>query len=266
MTDGNSMIHSPDSAPMVNSDVADDDPDGDKPKFTRIKPASLADEVAERIVQAIAEGVLLPTERIIETQLANQLHVSRVPVRDALRALEKQGIVVVTPHRGARVMDINVDLYRQVQQVRLDLELRAIADFLARLKQEPAHGRRLAERLAELDAAVADNDRVRYNKLDVELHRWICHSAQNHIVTTLWEALSRHLRILLGLMAEDWQDIKRSQADHKKLAVLILAGDMDGIRLLMTHHLFQDIERVDYDPVIHRFTLNPSRRRTARAT
>jgi DNA-binding GntR family transcriptional regulator len=247
--------------------LADDDKTADRrPKFTRIKPASLADEVAERIVQAIADGILLPGERIIETQLAEQLHVSRVPVRDALRALEKQGIVVVTPHRGARVMDINLDLYRQVQEVRLDLEMRAIADFVGRLADEPDCAKRLKDRLKELDAAVAADDRGRYNKLDVEFHRWICHSARNHIVTTLWEALSRHLRILLGLMAEDWQVIKASQADHKKLVGLILAGDMAGIRELMTHHLFQDIERVDYDPAVHRFTLNPSRRRSARAT
>jgi DNA-binding GntR family transcriptional regulator len=131
------------------------------PKFTRIKPASLADEVAERIVKAIAEGVLLPGERLIETRLADQLHVSRVPVRDALRALEKQGIVVVTPHRGARVMEINLDLYRQVQEVRLDLELRAIADVMVRLRREPDLGDPLRSRLAEMDDAVADDDRDR---------------------------------------------------------------------------------------------------------
>jgi DNA-binding GntR family transcriptional regulator len=258
------MMHDADSAATAEAPATGDDAVDPKPRFTRIKPASLADEVTERIVQAIADGVLLPGERIIETQLAEQLHVSRVPVRDALRALEKQGIVVVTPHRGARVMDINLDLYRQVQEVRLDLELRAIADFVERLALEPALGERLRMRLAGLDDAVAANDRVRYNRLDVEFHRWICHSAQNHIVTTLWEALSRHLKILLGLMAEDWQDIAKSQADHKKLARLILAGDPDGIRRLMTHHLFQDVDRVDYDPDMHRFTMNPTKRQASR--
>jgi DNA-binding GntR family transcriptional regulator len=258
------MMHDADSAAMTEPPATDDGATDLKPRFTRIKPASLADEVAERIVQAIADGVLLPGERIIETQLADQLHVSRVPVRDALRALEKQGIVVVTPHRGARVMDINLDLYRQVQEVRLDLELRAIADFVERLALEPALGERLHTRLAGLDDAVAANDRARYNGLDVEFHRWICHSARNHIVTTLWEALSRHLKILLGLMAEDWQDIGKSQADHRKLARLILAGDSDGIRRRMTHHLFQDIDRVDYDPDKHCFTMNPTKRQANR--
>jgi DNA-binding GntR family transcriptional regulator len=232
-------------------------------RFERIKPASLADEVAERIVNAIGEGLLLPGERLIETQLADQLHVSRIPVRDALRALEKQGIVVVTPHRGARVMEINLDLYRQVQEVRLDLELRALADFLVRFGEDPDLAVRLKERLDDLDDAVATDDRDRYNALDVELHRWICHSAQNHIVTTLWEALSRHLRILLGLMGEDWQVIKKSQGDHKKLAGLIAKGDMEGIRTLMTNHLFKDIDRVGYDSELHRFTLVRSRRRAA---
>ena len=235
-----------------------------KPKFDRIKPASLADEVAERIVQAIANGVLLPGERIIETQLADQLHVSRVPVRDALRALEKQGIMAVTPHRGARVMDINLDLFRQVQEVRLDLELRAIADVVARFERESGLRHELLDRIDVLDTAVKDDNRTLYTKLDIEFHRWICRSARNHIVMTLWDALSRHLAIVLGLMAADWQDIGKSQADHKKLAKLMLAGDMDDIRRQMTHHLFKNIERVDYDPDLHQFTMVTGRRRAAR--
>ncbi len=244
-------------------------PDGhktsaDKPTFTRIKPASLADEVVEQIVEAIANGVLPPGERLIETEIAKQLHVSRVPVRDALRALEKQGIVVVTPHRGARVMDIDLDLYRQVQEVRLDLELRAIADFCARLAEDPAYSKELDRHLAELDATVAANDRDHYNQLDIEFHRWICQCARNHVVATLWEALSRHLTILLGLMTEDWQDIRKSQGDHRKLARLMKANDVERVRDLMTDHFFKDIERVDYDPVIHRFTMRPAKRRARR--
>ncbi len=244
--------------------AVDDAAAGDKPTFTRIKPASLADEVVEQIVEAIANGILAPGERLIETEIANQLHVSRVPVRDALRALEKQGIVVATPHRGARVMEINLDLYRQVQEVRLDLELRAIADLCARLAEEPAIGEELDRHLAELDVAVAANDRDHYNQLDIEFHRWICQSAQNHVVATLWEALSRHLTILLGLMTEDWQDIGKSQGDHRKLARLMKANDVERVRDLMTDHFFKDIERVDYDPVIHRFTMRPAKRRARR--
>ena len=258
------MTHRSGAALTAEPPTTDDVVAAPKPKFARIKPAILADEVAERIVQAIADGVLLPGERIIETRLADQLHVSRVPVRDALRALEKQGIVVVTPHRGARVMDINLDLFRQVQEVRLDLELRAISDVVARLEREPELKRELYDRLDALDAAVSDHNRTLYTKLDIDFHRWICLSARNHIVMTLWDAMSRHLAIVLGLMAADWQDIGKSQADHKKLAKLMLAGDMDDIRDQMTRHLFKNIERVDYDPDLHQFTMVTGKRRAAR--
>ncbi len=82
---------------------------------------------------------------------------------------------------------------------------------------------------------------------------------------TLWDAMSRHLAIVLGLMAADWQDIGKSQADHKKLAKLMLAGDMDDIRRQITRHLFKNIERVDYDPDLHQFTMVTGKRKVARA-
>jgi DNA-binding GntR family transcriptional regulator len=222
----------------------------------QLEQPSLASEAAERIVAGIADGSLEPGQRIVESQLAEALAISRIPIRDALRALEKQGIVVVAPRRGARVMNIDLSLLMQVQQVRHDLELRALADLIGAVRDNPEvldHGRHL---LGRMDAAVARGDRAGFNDLDVSFHRWICRSSDNHIVMTLWEALSHHMRILLGRMAETWRDIAVSQASHRRIVDLVAAGDLDGLRAVMPGHLLDGVEDVTYDARRNRFVLH----------
>lgn len=217
---------------------------------------SLATEAAERIVAGIADGSLEPGQRIVESQLAEALAISRIPIRDALRALEKQGIVVVAPRRGARVMNIDLGLLMQVQQVRHDLELRALADLIGNARRNPGlllEGQAL---LARMDQAVADDDRAAFNDLDVAFHRWICRSSDNHIVVTLWEALSHHMRILLGRMAETWRDLAVSQASHRRIVELVGKGDLDGLRAVMPGHLLEGVEQVIYDKSRNRFVLH----------
>lgn len=224
-----------------------------------LRAPSLSHEAAERIVAGIADGTLEPGQRIVESRLAEAFAISRIPIRDALRALEKQGIVVVAPRRGARVMNIDLDLLLQVQQVRHDLELRALADLVDRVRAEPALLDEAQALLEAMDLAVAQDDRVAFNDLDVAFHRWISRSSGNHIVGTLWEALSHHMRILLGRMAETWQDLAVSQASHRAIVARIAAGDMAGLRVEMPVHLLDGVERVAYDRRRNRFILTDHR-------
>ncbi len=75
----------------------------DQAALAPLSSATLADQVADRIVEAIAGRRLASEARLIETELAAALHVSRVPVREAIRILTSQGIVVANPRRGVRV-------------------------------------------------------------------------------------------------------------------------------------------------------------------
>ena len=72
----------------------------DGPILTFARSPSLAEQAAEAIVGGIAAGIFKPGERLVETNLAATLQMSRVPLREALKILEAQGIVASTPHRG----------------------------------------------------------------------------------------------------------------------------------------------------------------------
>ena len=68
---------------------------------------SLADQVADTLVEAIGLGLLQPGERMVETEIAARFNVSRVPVREALKILATQGILQGEPHRGLYVIEVD---------------------------------------------------------------------------------------------------------------------------------------------------------------
>src|SRR5262245_39363978 len=109
---------------------------------------SLAAQVADVIADAIAFGSFAPGQRLVETELAGQAGVSRVPVREALKMLEAQGILIAVPHRGARVADFDEIKTDRICRARVALERLALPDAVAAIKRQP-------ERLAGLEALIA---------------------------------------------------------------------------------------------------------------
>ena len=86
----------------------------------------LRDVVFKTLREAILKGNLAPGERLMEIQLANQLGVSRTPIREAIRKLELEGLVIMIPRRGAEVARITEKDLRDVLEVRASLEELAI--------------------------------------------------------------------------------------------------------------------------------------------
>ena len=81
----------------------------------------LRDVVFNTLRQAILRGEFKPGERLMEIQLANKLGVSRTPIREAIRKLELEGLVIMIPRKGAEVADITEKSLRDVLEVRKEL-------------------------------------------------------------------------------------------------------------------------------------------------
>lgn len=161
-----------------------------------VRTKSLSDQVADSIVEGIAAGSLSPGQKIIEVALADRLQVSRVPVREALKILETQGIVVSRPHRGVRVVAFDKNKIAQIYEVRLFLEKLAIRDACAK----PESMARLLDRLdtvmVRMEECLRRGDLLGVTQADMDFHREICLASENEIVIILWETLSRHMLIV----------------------------------------------------------------------
>lgn len=151
----------------------------------------LRDVVFNTLRQAILTGELKPGERLLEIHLANKLGVSRTPIREAIRKLELEGLVIMIPRRGAEVAQITEKSMNDVLEVRRALDALCVELACERITKEE-----LADLKAACEAfedAVKDGDLTRIAKTDVELHDIIVHATGNDRLIQLVNNLSEQM-------------------------------------------------------------------------
>ena len=153
----------------------------------------LRDVVFENLRTAILEGDLKAGQRLMEVQLAEQLGVSRTPIREAIRKLELEGLVVMLPRKGAYVANMSFKDLIDVLEIRSSLEGLAASLAAERLREEDISD---LERVAkEFEKSVREADIDNVLKKDVEFHEKIFLMANNkklyQLITSLWEQVHR---------------------------------------------------------------------------
>ena len=183
----------------------------------------LSEEVADLIVNGIAQGVFGPGDRLVEETIASQLAVSRVPVREAIKTLQAQGILVVTPNRGARVATIDADTIAQVQEARIALERIAAKGAMGAFRDDRSRVAPLQDAVGMMEIVAKRSDWVGLRRCDLRFHHELCIASGNEIVLKLWEALSRHIAIIFGREIASERNFEVVIAQHRRLLDLLLA-------------------------------------------
>lgn len=151
----------------------------------------LRDVVFNTLRQAILKGELKPGERLMEIALADRLGVSRTPIREALRKLELEGLVVMIPRRGAQVADITEKDLNDVLEVRIALETLAIEKACKRMNEEQIE--KLWRAAKEFQETTADGNLVRLAEADVAFHEVIYQAADNVILNQVLNNLREQI-------------------------------------------------------------------------
>jgi DNA-binding GntR family transcriptional regulator len=194
-------------------------------------------QAIDLIVGEIAAGNFKPNQRLVESELAGRYGTSRVPVREALRTLETQGIVVSVPHRGSHVRAFDNRQIRQVSEARYALELIATREAMRRLAADPPLHRLFAPPMAAMRQAARSGDRLGINRADIAFHRVVCQLSENEVVGKLWEGLSRHVLITFGLMAERYPNAELIIRQHEDFLAYLLTGDLDALPVQLARHV-----------------------------
>jgi DNA-binding GntR family transcriptional regulator len=213
--------------------------EGLAPQLELLRRPSLAEQVAESIIAAIADGTLDFGQRVLETELARQLGVSRIPVREALKTLAAQGLLEVAPHRGARVAALDDARIDRICEVRVELERLAVRDAVPALRADGEALRRLDEAVRAMERSVRERDWIGVNRADLAFHRAICQASGNDIVLTLWDTLARHVRVILGREILGERDHTGVVAHHRALRNLLLEGSAEAAQAEIGAHIMR---------------------------
>ena len=154
----------------------------------------LRDVVFNTLRQAILRGELKPGERLMEIALANRLGVSRTPVREAIRMLELEGLVIMIPRRGAQVAQITEQDLNDVLEVRLGLEELAVRFACERITDEEIKALGLA--VKEFEKKMSNNELSAQAEADVKFHEIIYGATHNQrlvqIINNIREQMYRY--------------------------------------------------------------------------
>lgn len=195
----------------------------------------LRDVVFNTLRSAIITGKLSPGERLMEIKLANELGVSRTPVREALRKLEKEGLVITTPRKGAEVAPINERDLREVLEVRKSLE--SLACQLAAEKITPEQVAQLREMNDSIAQAIEDKDTAAITQKDIEFHDVIYTITENRRLMDILHQLKEHILRYRLQYIKDMKNKKNIVDEHKKIINALEAHNVKTARREIERHI-----------------------------
>ncbi len=210
-------------------------------KLESVQVRTLGEEAADKIRRAIASGHLPAGTRLVETELAEELGLSRSPLREAFVLLEKEGLIVRLPRRGAFVRGLSRRETEEIYSIRTALESFAIRRVVERLTPDRADQlRTLIERLRE--AATAD-DLEGFAQADAALHEYLIDAADHLLLKQLFSGLqTRMLQYMTeASRSRPLPDIAR---DHEELIEAVLSGDPEQAETAMKGHVSASAARL----------------------
>ena len=204
---------------------------------------NLPDRLADHLVIMIAKGQLRPDQRIFEKEICEVLGVSRIPVREALRLLQAQGVVRTEPNRGTYVTKFTSDEMLEMLQLRLAVERIALRRILERGPSRVQIKSQFAEVMEAMRRSATLRDRTALCQADLAFHQRIIDLAASPVLTPTWQLLSRGVFVFLMQEADSFIDLEGLIGYHECLLGLLLAGNKEELDKEIENHILWEVDR-----------------------
>lgn len=203
--------------------------------------STLANLVADRLEAMVVNGGLASGERLNEVALAAELGVSRGPVRESIRILERKGLVTVVANRGAFVR--KVDLEDMVDLYRLRAAITGLACEMAAERAEPPTLERLRALVASMAQAAEQDKQQDYYDLNLAFHQALVVSSGSARLQSINEQLVTQAHLFRRGSLTRVTDMKQSNEEHILIVEAIAAGDGSRANALGGRHVDAGRER-----------------------
>lgn len=207
-----------------------------------IRRTALHDTLVTRLRDMIIEGELAPGSRMHESQLGEQLGVSRTPLREAIKYLASEGLVELIPSRGAIVKRFSGKDVHDMLIVLKNLE--ELAGSLACETATDDDIARVRQLHDEMRACYDVKDRLRYYKLNQAIHTEICRIADNQALSSVQAQLQSRLKRIRFIGHEGPDKWSAAMAEHEEMIVALEARDGETLSKVLGLHLLNAWQRV----------------------
>lgn len=195
----------------------------------------LREMVYDELKMEILTGAIIPGTRMMEVELADEMGVSRTPIREAIRKLEKEGLVTIEPRKGAYASMISTEDMVEILEVRQDLE--GLAAYFAASRMKPAQMDDLKEISTKYNEAVKGGSMEEMIKYDTRFHRIIVESCHNKILVQMIEQLQELVLRFRYIYYDNFRRAENMFEEHEEILQAIVKGDSDEARSAADVHI-----------------------------
>ena len=198
-------------------------------------PQNLHEATFQKLRSLLIEGAITPGSKLNERELAEQLHVSRTPIREAIRRLAADGLVELIANRGAIAVQLTRDDILHTFDVIANLE-----GYSGELAAQNISDQALTELEAlqyEMMASYARRDLSSYYKLNLRIHRLIHNAANNPVLATLFSQVNSRIEALRFRSNQDGVKWEKAVEEHQEMLDALKARDSARMRKVMIAHV-----------------------------
>ncbi len=235
------------------------------PVFTPIEPRTMQDEIVDLIRDAALRGDVELGQHLPEQELAEQMRVSRIPIREAMRQLEQEGLIVRVPNRGCFVVDFTEQDVIEIFSLRATLEMMAIELAAPHLTAQDFSNLRAI--IEAQQRAIEAQDYNELTQLDLKFHEYICIKANHRRLLKTWR--SQYVQALLLI---NWRfrllphyTPHTVVPDHTQITAALERGDVQAA-IALTKAISQRVTNECIEVIRRKQRKAPAAERSSRLT
>ena len=197
--------------------------------------SSLEERVYGELEEALLSGEFKSGEALTELSLSEKLGVSRTPVRSAIHRLAEEGLIAITPNRGAVVIGVTEQDLIDIYKIRIRLE--GLAAAMAATKMTDEEKKALAESVELAEFYIQKNDTEKLKELDTSFHGAIYRASGSRILCKILSELHRNIKAYRKLSLTVPGRLEKSVEEHREITDAILRSDAEEADRLTSLHV-----------------------------
>jgi len=199
--------------------------------------------VYNQLKELIISGKLKPGERLMEYEIAKSLNISKTPIREAIRELSKEGLIVHESRRKLTVVDFTEKDIREILTLRAELESIAITIAIPRFTDKDYL--ELEKRIEELHQREDQKDFFDVRRIDIErIHSFMVEMSGNTRLIQMWKVLASQMMVLFQAVELKTKNHGYSTKNHRMLTEMMKAGDVKQAGEFLKNHILRNLESI----------------------